>query len=198
MNSKLVTFAIGLFIILTMLMGIAYRFEKKRRINAELGILNYYKTKEAEIIKNIVQYNYLWKLDSLLLMNKEQEIFPLSDLLENDKIIFFFRETSCESCIQDIINQIISNNKNILTNIILLVDYKNKRRFIQEANEIPSGLSMYLIYQGKVHPDQDNVPMCFFIGSSLNLGYNYFYPNKNLPQYSKLYLEENIESINQK
>jgi len=198
MNSKLVIFTLILLIILTLFMGIAYRVEKKRRINTEFGVLSHNKTEEEVIIKNIIQNNYLWKLDNLLLMNKEQEIFPMIDLLGNDKIIFFFRETSCESCIQDIINQITSNNKNILTNIILLVDYKNARSFLQEANEIPSGLSMYLIYQGKVHPKQDNVPMFFFIGSSLNLGYNYFYPNKNLLQYTKLYLEENIASINQK
>lgn len=134
------------------------------------------------------------------LYNENGDSLLIKNILNNEnKIVFYFNQINCESCVEAEIQHILKM-PNLIRNkkLILLSKYNDMKELMlfKRINRIDS-LQIFNLKNGKLNlPFEDhNVPIVFVVTKNLKLEY-LFVPNKNVHGLSENYYKVISHKLN--
>lgn len=141
------------------------------------------------------------KLPSLLkLLTIDGDTILAKDAFDKNNVVFRYSFLNCETCYEFEID-FLEKQKDLLNDKFCIITYQKTVKdliYIQERfrkNGISNVKVYYLPNNDLGTPiDQLNIPYYFSINSSLKMN-NFFVPNQEKSEYSKIYLKEIMKTI---
>jgi len=191
-----------IIIVLLILNGfLVYKFKlNNKTFKSVTSQLNTELNQKKEEVKTFEQ-NFIYEKTSenlqlqgnTKLIDVNGDTITLKDIFKKNSIILRYSELNCKDCINAEINALVENKEKLKADIVLLAYYKNKRDlFVFYKDFQKKGLDdikMYLLPDKglNIPIDKLNMPFYFSTDSTLTMT-NFFIPQKDKPELSKVYL----------
>lgn len=157
-----------------------------------------YKHQEANYYKSIIRLSKEIKKDpqtveDILVSNSNGDSLTLKNILhDSTRLIYRFKETSCDACYSDQIAKLKILSKHIgISNIILLVSFNNRNSLKVLTNTYNLDFSIYNIDQKLISDwplEKYNEPYQFIFSKDYSSLF-FFAPDKTLPDLTEKYFE---------
>ena len=192
-----------LFLILSFLIYVIWQNEKQMQLENLIGE----KQEENErlnmkvfLLQDYFMLQYSYSGNSMInctVHDESGKSFELLDLLGSDyKIVVYFSQKHCDSCIKRIVESLNSlMNKVSLNKILVIGEFENKRNFHAFKKGHDFNFPMYLINEQN-NPNSvlidENLPFICILNNEMTIK-DLFIPIKELPDYMMEYYRTIIE-----
>ena len=135
----------------------------------------------------------------LKVINHKLDTLPLSEVVDQGRIVYNYSETHCEMCINaelDLIKQISSNEYD---RVIVLINYQEIRNLVIEKRKLQrlglDNLQIYLLSKPLQLPVENiGFPYYFYLDETMKTQH-VFIPYKHFPSLSQDYLQTTLENF---
>ena len=150
------------------------------------------KMENTLLIENILrQYEKCCTMNDLKLFDGERN-FYLSEILdENCKLVVWFSDQQCSSCIDFVIEELVKSYEKILEGkLIVIGSFRNKRSYMEFVKNKQMPFCVYGEMESLFDMNiEEEIPSMFLLNKNMEMR-NVFYPMKEIPfmvnQYFKI------------